>query len=77
MMSKKTYELFDEMDSNKFKDFIIRFFDNLGMGYPGHDMEIPLNCCYCPLHRKCKEYENSETTCLEFLAITLKPDEVK
>lgn len=42
------YDLFDQMDSNKFMDFIVELFDNMGMKRDNYDMDLPINCFYCP-----------------------------
>ena len=80
--SRKKYDIFGQMDSDKFFDFIIDLFDNMGMNRPNYEMELPINCTYCPFHKECEEFgsislENEEVTCLEFLLNKLKPDEVK
>ena len=75
--SRKKYEVFRQMDSDKFFDFIIDLFDNMGMNREGLEMELPINCSYCPYDKECQTFENEETTCLEFLLTKLKPDEVK
>ena len=74
---RKKYDIFGRMDSDKFMDFMIDFFDNMGMNRPNYEMELPLNCTYCPFHKECQSFANEETTCLEFLLTKLKPDEVK
>ena len=74
---RKKYDIFGQMDSDKFMDFMIDFFDNMGMNRPNYEMELPINCTYCPFHKECQTFENEETTCLEFLLTKLKPDEVK
>ena len=75
--SRKKYEIFAQMDGDKFLDFIVDLFDNMGMNRPNYEMELPINCTYCPFHKECQAFENEETTCLEFLLSRLKPDEVK
>lgn len=75
--ARKKYGIFGQMDSDKFMDFMIDFFDNMGMNRPNYEMELPINCTYCPLHKECQTFENEESTCLEFLLTKLKPDEVK
>ena len=75
--SRKKYDIFGQMDSDKFMDFIIDLFDNMGMSREGLEMELPINCSYCPFRKECKTFENDEATCLEFLLTKLKPDEVK
>lgn len=75
--NRKKYDIFGQMDSDKFMDFMIDFFDNMGMNRPNYEMELPINCTYCPFHKECQTFENEETTCLEFLLTKLKPDEVK
>ena len=75
--SKRKYEIFGQMDSDKFMDFIITLFDNMGMKREGYEMELPISCSYCPYHKECEQFENEETDCLEFLLTKLKPDEVK
>ena len=74
---RKKYNIFSQMDSDKFFDFIIDLFDNMGMERKGLEMELPISCSYCPFHKECQTFENEETTCLEFLLTKLKPDEVK
>ena len=75
--SRKKYEIFGQMDLDKFLDFIIDLFDNMGMKREGLEMELPIDCCYCPCREECKADEDKETTCLEFLLTKLRPDEVK
>ena len=75
--ARKKYEIFGQIDSEKFMDFMIDFFVNMGMNRPNYEMELPLNCSYCPYHKESQTFENEETTCLEFLLTKLKPDEVK
>jgi hypothetical protein len=70
--SRKKYDIFGQMDSDKFMDFIIDLFDNMGMNRPNYEMELPINCTYCPFHKECQTFENEETTCLEFLLTKLK-----
>lgn len=74
--SRKKYDIFSQMDSDKFFDFIIDLFDNMGMNRPNYEMELPISCTYCPFHKECETFENEESTCLEFLLTKLKPDEV-
>jgi hypothetical protein len=66
--SRKKYEIFGQMDSDKFMDFMIDFFDNMGM----RETDLPLNCSYCPFKKKCNQLEDTEMTCLEFLLTKLK-----
>ena len=75
--NRKKYDIFGQMDSDKFMDFMIDFFDNMGMNRPNYEMELPINCTYCPFHKECQTFENEETTCLEFLLTKLKSDEMK
>ena len=75
--SRKKYNLFSQMDSDKFFEFMIDVFDNMGMNRQGYELELPINCPYCPYHKECQTFENEETTCLEFLLTKLKPDEVR
>ena len=75
--SRKKYDIFGQMDSDKFMDFMIDFFDNMGMKHEGHKMDLPIDCSYCPYYKECETFENDEATCLEFLLTKLKPDEVK
>lgn len=75
MSTKKLdkYELYNQMDSDKFFDFIIKFFDNMGM----REFDLPLNCSYCPLKEECNNCNDEDITCLEFLSQKLKRDIVK
>ena len=73
----KNYQIFGQMDADKFMDFMINFFDNMGMKRPGYEMELPLDCSYCPFQKECENYENLDATCLHFLLTKLSPDEVK
>lgn len=70
--SRKKYEIFGQMDGDKFLDFIVDLFDNMGMKREGHEMELPVECSYCPYQRECQAFENDETTCLEFLLTKLR-----
>ena len=72
MNTPKRYEIFGQMDADKFMDFIIDLFDNMGMKRENYDMELPINCSYCPLHTECKAFEDEDATCLEFLLTKLK-----
>ena len=72
MRISKKYEMFGQMDANKFMDFIIDLFDNMGMNRENYDMELPVNCSYCPYHKECQAFEDDEKRCLEFLAEVLK-----
>ena len=75
--AKKKYEIFGQMDSDKFFDFVVDLFDNMGMKKEGLELDLPINCSYCPFHKECERCEDEEITCLEFLLTKLKPDEVK
>ena len=75
--SRKKYEIFGQMDGDKFLDFIVDVFDNMGMKREGYEMELPISCPCCPFHKECERYEDEEITCLEFLLTKLRPDEVK
>ena len=72
MLNKKDYELFGRMNPDKFMDFIIDFFEKMGM----KNQELPLNCSYCPLRKECEKVYDSdeEITCLEFLALQLSDE---
>lgn len=70
--STKKYDLFSQMDSDKFFDFIIDLFDNMGMKKEGHEMELPIQCKYCPFNDDCTNLIDDELTCIEFLATKLK-----
>ena len=74
--TKKKYEIFGQMDGDKFLDFIVDLFDNMGMKREGLELELPINCSYCPFHKECEAFEDEDATCLEFLLTKLKPDEV-
>ena len=73
MSRPKRYEIFGQMDSDKFMEFIIDLFDNMGMR---EDIDgtstLPIECTHCPLYKECQEFEDDETTCLEFLLTKLK-----
>ena len=62
------YDIFGHMDANKSMDFIVNFFDNMGM----RETDLPLDCSYCPLKKECNQLEDTEMTCLEFLLTKLK-----
>ena len=70
--NNKKYDIFGQMDSDKFMEFIIDLFDNMGMNRETYDMMLPIDCSYCPLRKECQEYEDDDTTCLEFLLTKLK-----
>ena len=71
-MSRKRYEIFGQMNPDKFMDFIIDLFDNMGMKRDNYDMELPINCSYCPFQKECEAFEDKDATCLEFLLTKLK-----
>lgn len=75
MLNKKDYELFGRMNPDKFMDFIVDFFEKMGM----KNQELPISCSYCPLKEECgKVYESGEElTCLEFLALQLSDEKEK
>ena len=66
MFSNKEYELFNKIDPDKFMDFIMDYFEKVGM----KNQELPIKCEYCPLIKECeKAYESDEDiTCLELVA---------
>ena len=66
--SKKRYEIFSKMNSDNFFEFMIEFFDNMGMD----DTGLPLDCSYCPFKKECNQLEDTQMTCLEFLLTKLK-----
>jgi hypothetical protein len=72
MKIKRNYQIFGEMNADKFMDFMIDMFDNMGMNRPGYEMELPINCTYCPFHKECTEHEDEDISCLEFLLTKLK-----
>lgn len=72
MNRPKRYEIFGQMDTDKFMDFIIDLFDNMGMKREGRGMDLPIQCGYCPFYKECQAYEDDDTTCLEFLLTKLK-----
>ena len=72
MERPKRYDIFSQMDSDKFIEFIINLFDNMGMNRENYDMELPISCTYCPLHKECEAFGDDDTDCLEFLLTKLK-----
>lgn len=72
MKIPKRYEIFGQMNADKFMDFIIELFDNMGMKREPYDMELPVNCSYCPYHKECQAFEDEDANCLEFLLTKLK-----
>ena len=72
MKTPKRYEIFGQFNGDKFIDFMVEMFDNMGMKREGQDMELPINCSYCPLRKDCEAFEDEDATCLEFLLTKLK-----
>ena len=73
MSRAKRYEIFGQMDSDKFMEFIIDLFDNMGMNRDTDGTStLPINCEQCPFHKECQEWPDDDTTCLEFLLTKLK-----
>jgi hypothetical protein len=70
--SRNRYEIFSQIDSDKFMDFIIDLFDNMGMKREGRGMDLPIQCGYCPFYKECQAYEDDDTTCLEFRLTRLR-----
>ena len=69
----KRYDMFSQMDPDKFMEFIINLFDNMGMSKDTDgSATLPINCQQCPLYKECQAYEDDEATCLEFLLTKLK-----
>lgn len=73
MLTKKDYELFNKIDSDKFVEFMMDYFEKAGM----RNQELPIKCEYCPLRKQCeKAYEMDEDlTCLELVARHLSNNE--
>ena len=72
METPRRYEIFGQFDGDKFIDFMVGVFDNMGMKREGQDMELPINCSYCPFRKDCEAFEDEDATCLEFLLTKLK-----
>ena len=70
--STKKYSIYSQMNTDKFLEFIIDLFDNMGMNKEGHELQLPVNCSQCPFFDACQDYPDDNITCLEFLATKLK-----